>query len=95
MSRLARNTDPETSHIAAACVSEIANSHVAMIVNALHEHGEMTADAIASHIELDKYQICRRLPEAEEMGLVVATGRTGKTASGRPARVWGAVNGSR
>lgn len=93
MSRLARNTDPETSHISAAGVGEFANNHITMIVNALREHGEMTADAIATHIDLDKYQICRRLPEAEETGLVVATGRTGKTASGRPARVWEAVNG--
>lgn len=91
MSRLARNTDPETSHIAAAGVGEFAHSHIAMIVNSLRLHGEMTADAIASHVDLDKYQICRRLPEAEEIGLVVATGRTEKTASGRPARVWEAV----
>lgn len=91
ISQLARNTDPITSHIAAATVHQFAGSHVEQIVLALYKFGPMTADEIATRTSLDKYQICRRLPEAEKAGMVKATTILRHTKSGRVARVWEAA----
>lgn len=91
MSQLARNTDPVTSHLAADSVKHFGKAHIDQIVVALLLWGPMTADEIAQRCELDKYQICRRLPEAETQGLVRATDAIRKTASGRAARVWEAT----
>jgi predicted ArsR family transcriptional regulator len=88
MSHLARNTDPITSHLAAARVHEFGKSHIDKIVAALILWGPMTADEIAERSGLDKYQVCRRLPEAEKQNLVRATDAVRKTGSGRSARVW-------
>lgn len=88
MSQLARNTDPVTSHLAAATVYQFAGNHIEQIVSALHQFGPMTADEIATRTSLDKYQICRRLPEAEKAGMVKATEILRHTKSGRAARVW-------
>jgi predicted ArsR family transcriptional regulator len=88
MIRLARNTDPITSHLAAARVHEFGKSHIDNIVAALILWGPMTADEIAERSSLDKHQVCRRLPEAEKQNLVRVTDAVRKTGRGRAARVW-------
>lgn len=91
MSHLSRRDDPITSHQAADGVKHFGKAHIDQIVITLKLCGPMTADEIAQCCELDKYQICRRLPEAETQGLVRATDAIRKTASGRAARVWEAT----
>lgn len=87
--KLARSTDPATSHAAAARVHEFGSGHIADIRRCLALHGPLTADQIALHTELDKHQICRRLPEMESAGIAAPTGDTRASRTGRQERVWG------
>lgn len=91
--RLARRTDPHTSHEAAEHVSEFAAGHHKLILDCLKEHGPLSPDQIATKIRLDKFQICRRLPEMQRHipQLAVPTGETRLSASGRKERVWRAL----
>lgn len=89
--RLARRSDPSTSHEAARRVREFASGHAATILSCLKDHGPLTVDEIAKHTPLLAHQINKRLPELQRSGLVVPTGETRLSASGRPERVWRAV----
>lgn len=81
---LARRTDPTTSREAAA-------GHHKLILDCLLEHGPLSPDQIATKIRLDKFQICRRLPEMQRANLAEPTGETRPSASGRNERVWRAL----
>lgn len=85
---LARRTDPITSHEAAEHVNEFAAGHHKLILDCLTEHGPLSPDQIATKIRLDKFQICRRLPEMQRAGLVEPTGETRLSATGRKERIW-------
>lgn len=86
--RLARSYDPETSHEAASRVREFAAGHCALILQALIDHGPMTAEQIGVVVGMDAYQARKRLPELERAGLAKPTGDTAPTASGRKQRIW-------
>lgn len=88
---LARRTDPHTSHEAAEHVGEFAGGHHKLILDCLKEHGPLSPDQIATKIRLDKFQICRRLPELQRAGLAQPNGETRRSASGRAERVWRAL----
>ncbi len=88
---LARRTDPTTSREAAARVKEFAAGHHKLILDCLLEHGPLSPDQIATKIRLDKFQICRRLPEMQRANLAEPTGETRPSASGRNERVWRAL----
>lgn len=90
---LARSSDPDTSHQAAARVHEFGDKHHGIIAVCLRQHGSLTADQIAALTRLDKYQVCRRLPEMERAGMVEPTGETRTTTSGRQARCWRLCDG--
>lgn len=90
--QLARRSDPITSHEAAERVKEFAAGHHKMILDCLKEHGPLSPDQIATKIRLDKFQICRRLPELQRAGLAQPNGETRRSASGRNERVWCAIN---
>ena len=85
----ARNSDPETSHQAAARVDEFAHSHRELIMTAIAHYGAMTVDEIAAKTGLKTQQVNKRLPELERHRKAQPTGATRKSASGRDARVWG------
>lgn len=88
---LARITDPETSHEAAERVKEFAAGHIATILKCLQDHGPLSPDQIATKCSLDKFQVCRRLPEGQRAGLFEPTGDTRLSVSGRRERIWRAV----
>lgn len=88
--QLARKTDPVTSHMAAARVSDFAPTHAGRILRALSYHGHCTADQIAAHINMPSQAVNKRLPELQRMGLAAPVKDLLRPSdSGRMARVWG------
>lgn len=83
---LARNTDPATSHTAARSAKALAAHHHTLIIGALQRPS--TATELAARTGLTQVQVCRRLPELEELKLARPTGNTRLTESGRPSREW-------
>lgn len=104
MSQLARNTDPQTSHDAAARVGEFSDSQQQLILACLIEHGPLGAEGISAMIKQDHdiniqpYAIRKRLPELEKVITAHAgdfytvdpTGNVLRTSSGRQEREWAA-----
>jgi len=86
----ARNTDPLTSHLAAAQVTT-AGAHYAQIHEALTLYGPAGKDRIAALAGLEPSQVARRLPEMRRLGLVGLTGETVQSNSGRAEREWQAI----
>ena len=86
MTPLARNTDPFTSHQAAAR-TEFRARHIATIYAAL-KTGPMTKDEIADRTNLDHVAVARRMTEMEAKGLVRRTDLTRPSKTGRECTVW-------
>ena len=84
----ARQSDPATSHAAAARVAEFAGTHAEIILQCLTRHGPQTVDQIAARTRLFSQQINKRLPELDRQGRVEPTGLARASASGRMERVW-------
>ena len=82
-----RNTDPATSHEAAASITDV-SSHYAQILEALSTIGPLGKDGISACTNLDSNQVARRLNEMKMMGLIELTGNTVKSNSGRSEREW-------
>jgi len=87
----ARNSDPVTSHLAAAQVTT-ATDHYTAIHEALTLYGPAGKDRIAALAGLDPSQVARRLPEMRRLGLVRLTGETVQSNSGRAEREWQAID---
>lgn len=89
---VARNTDPETSHQAAASVSHIRDSQ-ALVLSLLREQGPMTDDRIYQFHRITKVMspsgARTRRAELVDRGLVEAVG-TETLPSGRRATRWAA-----
>ena len=83
-----RSEDPITSYQAADSIKEVAPKHFKIILEALKEHGPMGKDGIASKTGLNPNAVARRLPELQKLDLVVTTGKTVKSLSGREEREW-------
>lgn len=90
-SRLARRSDPSTSHEAARRVREFGAGHAAIILECLKIHGALTPEQIGKRIGMDAYSIRKRLPELERAGKAKPTGFTAPTSSGRHQRIWEAA----
>lgn len=86
--KLARASDPETSHIAAVRTIAFRANHAGRILAALQDRGPMTVDQIAKATDLTSWQINKRLPELQRAKVASPTGETRLSASGRPERVW-------
>jgi predicted transcriptional regulator len=86
----ARNSDPSTSHAAAAQLTTAAD-HYTAIHEALTLYGPAGKDRIAALAGLDPVQVSRRLPEMRKLGLVGLTGETVQSRSGRQEREWQAI----
>ena len=85
--KLARNTDPDTSHDAAKSSKSLRENHFALILQALVIPG--TAEQIGYAITSMTYAaVSRRLKELEGAGLICRTEERRKTSSGRQAIVW-------
>jgi len=87
---LARNKDPETSHLAAESV------HVGRlemtIVAALKEGGPMSTYHIAEYIGADRDSVSPRMKKLESKGLVYKTGRTVTNKKNRQCIEWRATH---
>jgi DNA-binding MarR family transcriptional regulator len=66
-----RRTDPATSVRAGEKAQTFAPRHIALIWNALREHGPMTPREIAKVTGLDYHAVQRRGKELESKGLIV------------------------
>ena len=86
--KLARRTDPSTSHKAAEQSQYLAAKHYAEIVQCLKDHGPKGKDGIAELTGLDGNQVARRLPELARSGYVELTGELTTSKSGRAEREW-------
>ena len=85
---LSRKSDPITSHLAAARVSEFSSAHCKLICDALAECGPMTCDEIADHTGLLGHQVNKRVSDLQRKGEAEPTGELRLSGSGRKARVW-------
>lgn len=92
--RLARSTDPQTSHEAATRAAEFSSGHHEQILKVLRHSGPATSHEIADESGLEMHAVARRMKELSEADLIAvvidADGNplTRKTPSGRSARVW-------
>ena len=84
---LACNTDPATSHAAAARVCEFGSDHQGRILAALY-WGELGAEQIGAEIGLAAYSVRKRLAELEKLTLAEPTGEERRTSTGRSERIW-------
>lgn len=88
----ARNSDPATSHHAAAMSARFANSHGNRIVEALKAHGRMSPVGIGGMTGLTVVQVDRRLVELQRAGRVqVVKDEAGNPVVWSGCRVWEAV----
>ena len=95
MTALARNTDPMTSHLAAAAAMPMAVDHQRRVLRVLKDAGTaLGAEQIADAIGLDAYQVRKRLPELHSAGLVRLAAGQRMTRTGRAERLWVAVGGN-
>ena len=86
--KLARRSDPSTSHAAAEQAKHFALQHYTKIVSCLKQYGPNGKDSIAELAGLDKSQVARRLPELARLGHVELTGQLTTSKSGRAEREW-------
>jgi len=93
--RLARKTDPATSHDAARRAAEFAGSQRARILALLRQQGPLSPEVIGQQLGLEPYAVRKRLPELQEAGLAEPTGQIQQTMSGRWQRVWRATEEAR
>ena len=91
----ARSTDPSASHVAADDVtSSGARDRQRRVVAAtVAMYPGLTARELATHCELDRYQINRRLPECETAGDVRRGEQRRCSIGGRPATAWHSTAG--
>ena len=80
-----RNTDPDTSRMAADQAKDLATKHHGIILAALEQPG--TIYDIAARTDLDHNAVARRMSELERLDLAYTDGQK-KGASGRMCRVW-------
>ena len=92
----ARNTDPETSHAAAASVTlETLTQTQALVLQMLQTHGAMTDEQLCMRIADDQRSpvsvsgVRTRRSELVAAGKIVDTGQRVPTRTGRQAIVWG------
>lgn len=86
--RLARRTDPGTSHEAAERVQEFGAGQCAKILECLQRFGPQGPEQIGQRLNLDPYAVRKRLPELQRAKKAEPTGENRMTISGRHERVW-------
>jgi len=86
-----RAHDPVTSFEAAESIKESVSEHHQIILDCLIKHGALGKDGIAARTNLDGNQVARRMNEMRVLGLVMLTGNTVKSNTGRNEREWQVV----
>jgi len=86
-----RSNDPLTSFQAADSIKESVSQHHQEILDCLIRHGALGKDGIAARTNLDGNQVARRMNEMRVLGLVMLTGNTVKSNTGRNEREWQAA----
>jgi predicted transcriptional regulator len=86
-----RANDPLTSFEAAESIKESVSEHHQIILDCLIKHGALGKDGIAARTNLDGNQVARRMNEMRVLGLVMLTGNTVKSNTGRNEREWQAA----
>jgi predicted transcriptional regulator len=86
-----RSNDPLTSFQAADSIKESVSQHHQEILDCLIRHGALGKDGIAARTNLDGNQVARRMNEMRVLGLVILTGNTVKSNTGRNEREWQAA----
>ena len=86
-----RANDPVTSFEAAESIKESVSQHHQEILDCLIRHGALGKDGIAARTNLDSNQVARRMNEMRVLGLVMLTGNTVKSNTGRNEREWQAA----
>lgn len=86
-----RANDPVTSFEAAESIKESVSEHHQIILDCLIKHGALGKDGIAARTNLDGNQVARRMNEMRVLGLVMLTGNTVKSNTGRNEREWQAA----
>lgn len=88
----ARSSDPATSHRAAARSRGFSVTHSSRIVQALKDHGRMSAVGISGMSGLTVVQVDRRCIELQRAGLIrLVCDPAGKPLVWSGCRVWEAV----
>jgi DNA-directed RNA polymerase specialized sigma24 family protein len=87
---VARATDPETSHAAAASVTPTLNRLHSMLLAHFIDAGTrgFTSFELAEHTGVPHVTVSSRLRPMERLGLIVATDETRLGPSGRRSIVW-------
>jgi hypothetical protein len=88
--KLARRTDPVTSHIAAQRMADSGalSDQQRIARDLVFDHPNCTSDELAEHGLLDRYQLARRLPEVESAGHIERGAVRKSRKTGRPACTW-------
>jgi hypothetical protein len=87
--KLARSSDPSTSHDAAFQAVRFVRSHHERIAFEMQKAGvPLGAEQIAALCDLQPYEVRKRLPEMRVLGKVQPTDAVRETLNGRKERVW-------
>ncbi len=86
-----RSNDPLTSFQAADSIKDSVSQHHQEILDCLIKYGALGKDGIAARTNLDGNQVARRMNEMRVLGLVMLTGNTVKSNTGRNEREWQAA----
>lgn len=86
----ARNTDPITSHLAAAHMQGSGALHrqQSRALAAVMNYPGLTSNELAKATGICRFELARRLPEVAEAGLVVRGAPKRCSVSGRQACTW-------
>jgi len=90
---IAREKDPESSHLAAAEVTETGTreGQLRAVLDAVRSHPGKTSRELTRYCRLDRYAIARRLPELEAAGAVARGEMRTCTVGNREAITWRAA----
>ena len=83
--RMARTTDPATSHAAAASMRDAVGRHHRLILGALDLADRLAAQQIADRTGIDYVAVGKRTSELIDAGLIERAGTTHTNRSGRDA----------
>jgi hypothetical protein len=86
----ARNSDPNSSHLAAAEVTITGRryDHQQIVTDAVHKHPGLTSAELTKYTGLERHEVARRLPDAAVAGTVIRGAERRCTSSGRMAVTW-------
>ena len=86
--KLARKTDPATSHAAASRTKEFRARDISKIYAALKAYGPQTSHELATRTGLTSVAVARRMRELCGKLLIHATHETRPGPSGRECTIW-------